>query len=158
MLKYQTQCSPFCGFKQPETNNLICSQFTTNTAESAVQKSCSAQLVLTVAFPQFCATNSVRQMMRCCYIPGRKKRCARVSSSLRSAATHHFPCACALFYLFGATRRQTLWQNAFFRSGVLVAFFPARKAHTKVPFKSLALLDSQPSSFAAPLQTRGKTT
>jgi hypothetical protein len=60
-----------------------------------------------------------------------------------------------------------IWRNAsadavakclFFCSGVLVAFFSARKAHTKVLFKSLALLDSQPSSFATPLQTRGKTT
>jgi hypothetical protein len=83
-------------------------------------------------FPVCSPCNQQRQAddARCCYIPACKKRRARVSFSLRSAATHHFPCACALLFLFGATRRRKLWQKSLFFAPVcLLRFFPLAK-HT----------------------------
>jgi hypothetical protein len=83
-----------------------------------------------------------------------------VSASHYAAPQLIIFCVRARFFIYLTQRvGGSCGKNAFFFcSGVLVAFFSARKAHTKVPFKSLALLDSQPSSFATPLQTRGKTT
>jgi hypothetical protein len=87
---------------------------------------------------------------RCCYIPA--KNGVPVSASHYAAPQLIIFRVRARFYFYLAQR---VGGRRFLR----VAFFSlSRKAHTKVPFKSLALLDSQPSSFAAPLQTRGKTT